>query len=142
MRSQHVQFQDGCLQYVYTSTDMRVAATSPPQAVAQHSLVLRCCIFIAIDYVDFVYDYVSVHLACTVFIRLFGFFAVFFELRRYIIRIIRPCARSSGFISSLHPGSSLRFVQHHLVASVAILFYRFVGNRGLHRHLLLAILRL
>jgi hypothetical protein len=110
---------------------MRVAATSP-RAVAQHSLVLHCCIFIA---VDFVYDYISAHLVCTVFIRLFGFFAFFFELRR-------PVASSGSSGHALdHPGSSLRFVQHHLVASVAILFYRFVSNRGLHRHLL-AILRL
>jgi hypothetical protein len=40
VRSRHLWFRDGCLQYACTSTDKRVAAASPPRAVAQHSLVL------------------------------------------------------------------------------------------------------
>jgi len=43
-----------------------------------------------------------------VFIRLFEFFAVFFELRRRVIRITGPCARSSGFTSSLRPAPPRR----------------------------------
>jgi len=65
-----------------------------------------------------------------VFVRLFGFFAILFELRRRVIRFIRPCARLFGITLSLRPVT--------LVASVAISSYPFVysDNCGLHRHLL------
>jgi hypothetical protein len=57
------------------------------------------CIFIAVDYVlDVIYDYIA-RLAHMVFIKLFEFFAVSFELCRRVIWIIRLCARSSGFTS-------------------------------------------
>ena len=43
-----------------------------------------------------------------VFTELFEFFVAFFELRRRVLRIIRPCARSSGVTSSLRPAPPRR----------------------------------
>jgi hypothetical protein len=116
-----------------------------------HCSVAACglpcrCIFTAADYVhgfvhvvffdhvsDIVIDYVSARAYVRmVFITLFGFFAVLFELRRRVIRIIRHCARSSEYTSSLRPVPP-RGQCHHP-------FYS--DNRGLHQHLLLTILRL
>jgi hypothetical protein len=77
----------------------------------QHSLVLRRCIFIAVDYViDIVYNYVIARLARMIFIKLFEFSAVSFEFRRRVIQNIRRCARSSGYISSLRPAPRRRLV--------------------------------
>ena len=43
-----------------------------------------------------------------VFTELFEFFVAFFELRRRVLRFIRPCARSSGVTSSLRPAPPRR----------------------------------
>ena len=43
-----------------------------------------------------------------VFTELFEFFVAFFKLRRRVLRIIRPCARSSGVTSSLRPAPPRR----------------------------------
>jgi hypothetical protein len=88
---------------------MRVAAAPPPRAVVQRSLVLRCCILIVVDYIiDIIYDYVIACLARMVFIKLFEFSTISFELRHRVIQIIRRCARSSGYISSLRPAPPRR----------------------------------
>jgi hypothetical protein len=79
--------------------------TSSGSSSATHGL-LRCCILTTTDHIlDFMVDHASVRLACMVFIRLFEFFADSFELRRHVIRIIRPCVRSSGSTSLLRPAT-------------------------------------
>ena len=46
-------------------------------------------------------DSIGARLSRMVFVKLYEFFAVSFEHRRRVIRITRPCARKSGFPSSL-----------------------------------------
>lgn len=91
--------------------------------------LLRRCILTAADHInDLIVAYESLRLACMVFIRLFEFFTVSFKLRRRIIRIIRPCVRSSGSTSSLRPAPPRRC----LISTSFV----YSSNRGLHRHLL------
>jgi hypothetical protein len=57
----------------------------------------------------------SVHAyVCMVFIRLFGLFAVLFELCCRIIWITRPCAKSSGSTSTLRLAPP-RHQRHRLI---------------------------
>jgi len=76
--------------------------------------LLRRCILTAADYVhDLIVD-LSLRVSRMVFVKLYGFFAISFEHRRHVIRITRPCARKSGFPSSLRLAQPRR--QHrHLV---------------------------
>uniref|UniRef100_K3Z0U4 Uncharacterized protein n=1 Tax=Setaria italica TaxID=4555 RepID=K3Z0U4_SETIT len=84
--------------------------------------LLRRCILTAADHInDLIVAYESLRLACMVFIRLFEFFTVSFKLRRRIIRIIRPCVRSSGSTSSLRPAPPRR--QRRSTAGCIGIFY-------------------
>ena len=77
--------------------------------------LLRRCILTAADHVhDLVVDYTSLRLLRMVFVKLFEFFAVSFERRRRVIRVIRPCAGKSGFPSSLRLAQP-RHQRRHLV---------------------------
>ena len=59
-------------------------------------------------------DSIGARLSRMVFVKLYEFFAVSFEHRRRVIRITRPCARKSGFPSSLCRAQPRR-QRHHLV---------------------------
>ena len=73
----------------------RAVAASPLQAaVASPRGLLRHCFLTAADHVpDLIVDS-SLRASRMVFVKLYEFFAVSFEHRRRIIRIIRPCAEN------------------------------------------------
>ena len=57
-------------------------------------------------------DSIGARLSRMVFVKLYEFFAVSFEHRRRVIRITRPCARKSGFPSSLRLAQPRRQRRH------------------------------
>ena len=57
-------------------------------------------------------DSIGARLSCMIFVKLYEFFAVSFERRRRVIRIIRPCAGKSGFPSSLRLAQPRRQCRH------------------------------
>jgi hypothetical protein len=66
-----------------------------------------------------------------IFIKLFEFFAVSFEHRRRIIRIIQPCARQYGYPSSLRLAQPRR-QHHHLFPD----YFTYSSNSRMRWHLL------
>mgnify|MGYP006955637714 CR=1 FL=1 len=106
--------------------------------------VPRRCIFTAADYVldfvhaghfdrifDIVYDYVSARLART-------WSSPSCSSSSSPSSSSAAASSGSSGLAPDRPGLPRRFVQHHLVAIVAVHFYPFVysSNCGLHRHLL------
>ena len=82
----------------------RKAAAALPlrAAVASPCGLLRRCFLTAVDHVpDLIVDS-SLRAPRMVFVKLYEFFAVSFERRRRVNRIIRPCAGQFEFPSSLH----------------------------------------
>ena len=71
-----------------------------------------------------------------VFVGLFGFFAILFELRRRVIWFIRPCARFFGITSSLRLAQPHR-QRHHLIPA-----YFVYSSNSRRWHLLPRLLRL
>ena len=57
-------------------------------------------------------DSIGARLSRMVFVKLYEFFAVSLEHRRRVIRITRPCARKSGFPSSLRLAQPCRQRRH------------------------------
>jgi len=91
----------------------RAVAASPLRAaVASPRGLLRRCFLTAVDHVpDLIVDS-SLRAPRMVFVKLYEFFAVSFERRRRVNRIIRPCAGKSGFPSSLRLAQPRRQRRH------------------------------
>ena len=81
-------------------------------AVASPRGLLRRCFLTTADHVpDLIVDS-SLRAPRMVFVKLYEFFAVSFERRRRVNRIIRPCAGKSGFPSSLRLAQPRRQRRH------------------------------
>ena len=91
----------------------RAVAASPLRAaVASPRGLLRRCFLTAVDHVpDLIVDS-SLRAPRMVFVKLYESFAVSFERRRRVNRIIRPCAGKSGFSSSLRLAQPRRQRRH------------------------------
>ena len=92
----------------------RRAIVAPPlrKVVASPRGLLRRCFLTAVDPVpDLIVDS-SLRAPRMVFVKLYEFFAVSFERRRRVNRIIRPCAGKYGFPSSLRLAQPRRQRRH------------------------------